>query len=131
MNALDRTLIRAVVALAPEPVRESLHGDLLEAGASPARECVRSALPLALARLRRAGQTRIALALTAAFLGAGLVRAASDAAYRAVLDAVPLRAWHAASFEWRAAAGALEFVAALLGAALVIASGLARKGTPR
>jgi hypothetical protein len=130
VNALDRMIVSAVVALAPAAVRESLHGDLLEDNSRTIRECLRSALPLTCSRLRQAGPTRVALACAAALLGAGLVHGASEAAFRFVLDAVPLRAWHAASFEWRAATGAFEIAGALLGAATVVASGLARKGTP-
>ena len=64
-------------------------------------------------------------------LAAALVHAAGDAAWRVVLDGVPLRADHAASLQWRLMATALEILGACLGAGVVVVSGLARKGTER
>ncbi len=64
-------------------------------------------------------------------LAAALVHAAGDAAWRVVLDGVPLRADHATSLQWRFTISALEILGACLGAGAVVASGLARKGTER
>jgi hypothetical protein len=139
MHALTRGWLNALVRLAPAPAREALLGDLLEEHAVLAdagfaadlwlvRESARSVLPLAAWRLRRAGPARVALAGIAGVAAATAVHAAGSAAWHAVLAQVPFRAFHDAPTSWRVIAGCLEAAAALAGAALVVLTGIARRG---
>lgn len=141
ITALVLSVAGAVLKLAPAHAREALLGDLLEEHAgrarSPlgpaaswwlARECARSAVPLALWRMRRAGPTRVALALAAGLCAAAATHAASDAAWHAVFARMPLCALYAVSPPWRVVTSLLEINTALIGAVFIVKSGTARKG---
>ena len=145
MSAFALWLARAVLHLAPSVLRDAVLGDLLEehativaprVGAAKAdlwlmREVLRSATPLALARARRAGPTRVALAGAAAVGAAAATHAAGTSAWSMVLAQVPLRAWHAAPRWWSIALFVVEGVVAALAAALIVKGRFAGRGGRR
>ncbi len=145
MSAFALWLARAVVGLAPRALRDAVLGDLIEEHATimvprlgPARanqwllrELLRSLMPLALMRARRAGPTRVALAGAAAVGAAAATHAAGMSAWRVVLEQVPLRAWHAAPRWWSIALFVLEGVVAVVAAALIVKGRFAGHGGRR